>query len=100
MESCEENNNSNRGCNLRVFNLLERRRLAPLNFNSGGSGGGGGNGGDDNDAIVTRKLLYRKLPQQHLLNLSVLKLDGSLFGKTPSISLNFFLFFDVLLRRA
>ncbi|XWS11785.1 hypothetical protein CRYUN_Cryun37aG0030400 [Craigia yunnanensis] len=78
MESCEENNNSNRGCNLRVFNLLERRRLAPLNFNSGGSGGGG-NGGDDKDAIVTRKLLYRKLPQQHLLNLSVLKLDGSLF---------------------
>ncbi|XVF26552.1 hypothetical protein REPUB_Repub14bG0027100 [Reevesia pubescens] len=74
MESYEENNN-NRGCNLRVSNLLERRRLAPLNFNSSGVA----KGGDENDAIVERKLLYRKLPQQHLFNLSVLKLDGSLF---------------------
>ena len=99
MEICEEKNNSNRGCNLGVLNLLERRRLAPLSFTSGRSRRANVSS-DDDDAIVTRKLLYRKLPQQHLLNLSVLKLDGSLFGKTPSISLNFFLFFDVLLRRA
>ncbi|XP_022724535.1 uncharacterized protein LOC111281164 [Durio zibethinus] len=75
MESFEENSNGNRGCNLRVLNLLERRRLAPLNFN----GGGGDNGGGGNDAVAAEKLLYRKLPQQHVLNLSVLKLDGSLF---------------------
>ncbi|XWS16480.1 hypothetical protein CRYUN_Cryun34aG0091700 [Craigia yunnanensis] len=77
MEICEENNNSNRGCNLGVLNLLDRQRLAPLSFNSGRSHRA--NVSDDNDAIVTRKLLYRKLPQQHFLNLSVLKLDGSLF---------------------
>ncbi|XP_021298337.1 uncharacterized protein LOC110427202 isoform X2 [Herrania umbratica] len=74
MESYEGNNNSCRGGSLRVFNLLERRRLAPLSFNSGGGGDG-----DDNDAIVARKLLYRKLPQQRNFKLSVLKLDGSLF---------------------
>ncbi|WRX26600.1 SNRNP25 [Theobroma cacao] len=74
MESYEENNNSSRGGSLRVFNLLDRRRLAPLNFNSRGGGDG-----DDNDVIVARKLLYRKLPQQRNFKLSVLKLDGSLF---------------------
>ncbi|XP_022721087.1 uncharacterized protein LOC111278728 [Durio zibethinus] len=77
MESYEENNKSNRGCNLRVLNLLDRRRLAPLSFNRAGSRGA--NVSDELDAIVARNLLYRKLPQQHLLNLSVLKLDGSLF---------------------
>ncbi|XVF86431.1 hypothetical protein PTKIN_Ptkin18bG0039200 [Pterospermum kingtungense] len=76
MEIYEENNNSNHGCNLRVLNLLEGRRLTSLNFSNGG-GHGGANGSDDD--LVARKLLYRKLPQQHVLNLSVLKLDGSFF---------------------
>lgn len=84
MEIYEESNNGNRGCNLRVLNLLDSHRLTSLHFSSGGSRGGA-NGSDDGDDAVARKLLYRKLPQQHVLNLSVLKLDGSFFGKTPSI---------------
>ncbi|XVE52231.1 hypothetical protein DITRI_Ditri02bG0106500 [Diplodiscus trichospermus] len=86
MERYEKNNNRNCGCNLRILNSLDRRRLAPLKFNSFCRRRA--NGSDDDDAIVTRTLLYRKLPQSHL-NLSVLKLDGSLFdvsvGKNSTV---------------
>lgn len=75
MEIYEENAISTRSYNLRVLNLRERGRLGSLKFNRVRSGGGD----DEDDALVERQLLYRKLPDQHLLNLSVLKLDGSLF---------------------
>ncbi|KAK5830940.1 U11/U12 small nuclear ribonucleoprotein 25 kDa [Gossypium arboreum] len=75
MEIYEENAISTRSYNLRVLNLRERGRLCSLKFNRVRSGGGD----DEDDALVERQLLYRKLPDQHLLNLSVLKLDGSLF---------------------
>ncbi|KAH7547415.1 hypothetical protein FEM48_Zijuj01G0307400 [Ziziphus jujuba var. spinosa] len=52
--------------NLRV--LIERRFLAPLTLND--------NVGDGN---VRNYSSYQKLPQLHLLKLSVLKLDGSAF---------------------
>ncbi|MBA0774699.1 hypothetical protein Gotri_009892 [Gossypium trilobum] len=77
MEIYEENAISTRSYNLRVLNLRERGRSGSLKFNRVRSGGGGGD--DEDDALVERQLLYRKLPDQHLLNLSVLKLDGSLF---------------------
>ncbi|KAA3489359.1 Ubiquitin-like superfamily protein [Gossypium australe] len=75
MEIYEESAISTRSYNLRVLNLRERGRLGSLKFNRVRSGGGD----DEDDALVERQLLYRKLPDQHLLNLSVLKLDGSLF---------------------
>ncbi|MBA0658541.1 hypothetical protein Goklo_010740 [Gossypium klotzschianum] len=75
MEIYEENAISTRSYNLRVLNLRERGRSGSLKFNRVRSSGGD----DEDDALVERQLLYRKLPDQHLLNLSVLKLDGSLF---------------------
>lgn len=81
MEIYEENAISTRSYNLRVLNLRERGRLGSLKLNRVRSGGGD----DEDDALVERQLLYRKLPDQHLLNLSVLKLDGSLFGETPPV---------------
>ncbi|KAL4280405.1 hypothetical protein GQ457_03G042170 [Hibiscus cannabinus] len=77
MEIYEENPISNRSYNLRVLNVLERGRLASLKFSRIRSGSA--NADYDNGAIVERQLLYRKLPDQNLLNLSILKLDGSLF---------------------
>ncbi|GMI82017.1 hypothetical protein like AT1G80060 [Hibiscus trionum] len=77
MEIYEENPISNRSYNLRVLNVLERGRLGSLKFSRIRSGSA--NGGYDDDALVERQLLYRKLPDQNLLNLSILKLDGSLF---------------------
>lgn len=66
----EARHNSN-GSNLKV--LIERRCLAPLTLN------------DDVSRDVSR---YQKLPQLQHLKLSVLKLDGSVFGD----SLFFFFF--------
>ncbi|GMI91886.1 hypothetical protein like AT1G80060 [Hibiscus trionum] len=77
MEIYEENPIGNRSYNLRVLNVLERGRLGSLKFSRIRSGGD--NGGYDDDDLVERQLLYRKLPDQNLLNLSILKLDGSLF---------------------
>ncbi|OMP01379.1 hypothetical protein COLO4_11937 [Corchorus olitorius] len=80
MEIYKENSGSNRGGSLGVLNLLERRCLAPINFNSGGNGSGtGSDDGEEIESLLSRKLLYRKLPQQRHFKLSVLKLDGSLF---------------------
>ncbi|XP_038993354.1 uncharacterized protein LOC120117080 [Hibiscus syriacus] len=78
MEIYEENPIRNRTYNLRVLNVLERGRSGSLIFSRIRSGGD--NGGYDDDDLVERQLLYRKLPDQNLLNLSILKLDGSLFG--------------------
>ncbi|XP_039005892.1 uncharacterized protein LOC120133362 [Hibiscus syriacus] len=77
MEIYKENPVSNHSYNMRVLNVLERGRLGSLKFSRIRSGGG--NGGYDDDALVERQLLYRKLPDQNLRNLSILKLDGSLF---------------------
>ncbi|KAE8688587.1 Detected protein of unknown function [Hibiscus syriacus] len=77
MEIYEENHVSNRSYNTRVLNVLERGRLSSLKFSRIRSGGA--NGGYEDDALVERQLLYRKLPDQNLLNLSILKLDGSIF---------------------
>lgn len=63
--------------------LIERRCVAPLTLN------------DDDDLGdyegSLRKLSYLKLPQTRL-KLSVLKLDGSLFGASPFILLSTCLF--------
>ncbi|OMO54376.1 hypothetical protein CCACVL1_27854 [Corchorus capsularis] len=80
MEIYKENSGSNRGGSMGVLNLLERRCLAPINFNSGGNGSGtGSDDGEEIESLLSKKLLYRKLPQQRFFKLSVLKLDGSLF---------------------
>lgn len=59
-----------RGTN-NLRDLIERRCLAPLTLND-----------DVGDGNV-RNYSYHKLPQFQLLKLSVLKLDGSAFGKPP-----------------
>ncbi|XP_039004273.1 U11/U12 small nuclear ribonucleoprotein 25 kDa protein-like [Hibiscus syriacus] len=77
MEIYEGNPVSSRSYNMRVLNVLERGRLSSLKFSR--IRNGDANGGYEDDAFVERQLLYRKLPDQNLLNLSILKLDGSLF---------------------
>lgn len=57
---------------MRVLNLIERRCLAPLKRNDDLR--------ENGMRISSRHSSYKKLVQLPLLKLSVLKLDGSVFG--------------------